>query len=40
MNNVEVEKIVTVDRFIEKLVTESHEVVKAIEVVRLVDKPI
>lgn len=40
LNNVEVEKVVPVDRYIEKIVTETHEIVKAQEVEKLVDKPI
>lgn len=40
MNNIEVEKIVPVDRYIEKLITETHEIIKAKEVEKLVDKPI
>lgn len=40
LNNVEVEKIVPVDRFVEKLVSEIHEIVKAKEVVQYIDKPV
>lgn len=40
LNNVEVERIIEVPTYIEKIVSETHEIIKTQEVEKRVDNPI